>query len=256
MIENDDDDDALSPRLRALLHDGAAGPQVPPGVSDRLLGKVLLSVGAATAVGASTAAATTAATTTTTAATTTASSSGLFSALGFKVAVGLAGVGVVIGGSVAVSQRSSSSSSPAVPVAALVSPVRVVPIVEDPVVVEAPAEPSPAPAVAAPRAQPRKVDVVPPRAAPVVAPTDEAALLERARRALAKNDADGALVAIAEHADRAPHGQLIEEREGLRVLALSRARRVEEAASLGAVFLRRFPDSLLADRVRAATEIR
>ncbi|MDP2339805.1 MAG: hypothetical protein Q8O67_02515 [Deltaproteobacteria bacterium] len=252
MNHDDDDDGLLSPRLRALLDEGSEGPALPAGTSDRLLARVLMSVGAATVMGASAAAATTTTAAATTAATTTTTataSSGLATALGFKIAVGLASVGAVIGGGVMLSK--STTTKPAAVVT--LPPVRV-PVAAAPVIVEEPAlelvlDPLP---VSKPAA--KKIDVV--IEAPKLSATEEAALLERARAALSRADTAAAFAAIAEHAARAPRGQLVEEREGLRVLTLVRAGRSDEAARAGESFLRLFPDSLMAERVRAATVVR
>jgi hypothetical protein len=73
----------------------------------------------------------------------------------------------------------------------------------------------------------------------------ERAIIERARSALARGDAQGALVSIAEHEREFPRGQLVEEREALAVQALVTAGRAQEAAARGAHFRKAFPNSLL-----------
>jgi hypothetical protein len=73
----------------------------------------------------------------------------------------------------------------------------------------------------------------------------ERALIERARSALARGDAPGALLAIAQHQHDFPAGQLSEEREALAVQALVAAGRTQEASQRGARFRSTFPNSLL-----------
>jgi hypothetical protein len=69
---------------------------------------------------------------------------------------------------------------------------------------------------------------------------DEAALLRRARDALAAGNLDGARNALAEHRRRAPSGALAEDREALRVLVSCRGDRDAEKA---ARFAQRWPGS-------------
>lgn len=73
----------------------------------------------------------------------------------------------------------------------------------------------------------------------------ERALIDRARSAVARGDGAAALAAIEQHGRRFPRGQLIQERESLRVLALITAGRHGEARAAGAEFRRRFGDGLL-----------
>lgn len=77
----------------------------------------------------------------------------------------------------------------------------------------------------------------------------ELALLRRARRALADGDTSAALVALREHQERFPDGALAAEREGTRALVLCARGGSSEPAR---VFLRDYPRSPLAARVRAA----
>lgn len=90
-----------------------------------------------------------------------------------------------------------------------------------------------------------------PASAPVRTPEERASrlreersLLEGARRALAGGSVAPALTAIAEHEARFADGALVEEREALRVQALVRAERAEEARAALARFKARFPSSL------------
>jgi hypothetical protein len=71
----------------------------------------------------------------------------------------------------------------------------------------------------------------------------ERRLLEDARRALASSPSD-ALRAIDAHGRSHPRGQLIEEREALRIRALAAAHRTDEAQRRGLEFRKRFPTSL------------
>lgn len=133
------------------------------------------------------------------------------------------------------------------------APVVVAPKVEVPVAVEAP-PPTPPPSVEV------KAPVV--RVAPVakVAPAlsaDEAlgverSLIDQARTALGRSNAAGALEALQRHAAQFPHGQLVEERDALEVVALSAAGRGDEAKAKAEAFRRVHPSSLLQPAVDAA----
>jgi len=74
---------------------------------------------------------------------------------------------------------------------------------------------------------------------------DELRLLREARAAVARQDFEAALVPIAEHARRFRNGRLAEEREALRVKALSGLGRTEEARHAADSFEARFPRSVL-----------
>jgi hypothetical protein len=82
--------------------------------------------------------------------------------------------------------------------------------------------------------------------------TLELELLQPARAALARADFASALAAIATHDRRFPNGQLAEEREALRVLALSGAHQSEDARRAATAFRKRFPRSLLLTRMNDA----
>jgi hypothetical protein len=66
-----------------------------------------------------------------------------------------------------------------------------------------------------------------------------------ARAAVARQDFAAALVPIGEHARRFKGGRLTEEREALRVKALSGLGRTEEARHAANAFETRFPNSVL-----------
>jgi hypothetical protein len=72
----------------------------------------------------------------------------------------------------------------------------------------------------------------------------ERTLLDRARSALARGDASGALTAAGEHEQRFPEGVLVEEREAVAIRALILGGRRAEATQRAATFRRRFSRSL------------
>jgi TolA-binding protein len=74
-------------------------------------------------------------------------------------------------------------------------------------------------------------------------------ILQAARSAVALGDLAAALDAIAAHERRYPDGQLTEEREALRILALAGLRRMDDARGAAAAFRKRFPDSVLLRRM-------
>jgi len=74
---------------------------------------------------------------------------------------------------------------------------------------------------------------------------DELRLLREARAAVARRDFAVALEPIGEHARRFRSGRLVEEREALRVKALSGLGRAEEARRAAEAFRARFPRSVL-----------
>jgi hypothetical protein len=80
--------------------------------------------------------------------------------------------------------------------------------------------------------------------------TNERSLLGAARSAVADGDFAEALVPIGEHARRFESGLLAEEREALRVKALSGLGQAEEARRVAAAFEQRFPNSVLRRSVR------
>ena len=262
MINDDDLDDALSPGLRSLLDDGAAGPAMSAEARDRLLSRVLLSVTAATVVASVPASASIATTTTAASATTTASATasattaGLASALGFKISLAVLGAVAVVG----VGSLVTPSLAPAALVAPVVAPAvtaSVTASVGEPMLapvlapVSAPVSaPAPPVFVAAPPTKKASPTTSSPAA---VSATWEVEQLEAARLALSRGDAVGALRVLQEHAAQAPASGMAEERQALQVLSLARAGRLEEARSLSLAFAALYPDSLFLDRVRAAT---
>jgi outer membrane protein assembly factor BamD (BamD/ComL family) len=81
---------------------------------------------------------------------------------------------------------------------------------------------------------------------------EELAILVRAHAAFRAHDLDATLAALDEHARRFPHGVLAEERSSQRVLALCAAGRSTEARAAAERFLRDYPESPMASRVRGA----
>jgi hypothetical protein len=121
-------------------------------------------------------------------------------------------------------------------------PAAVAPVVE--VVGRVTAASQPAGAVADPIATPAPVLEAPVSSAAATARA-ELRLLQQARFAVARGDFAAALSPIAEHTRRFKNGRLAEEREALRVKALSGLHRTEEARRAAAAFRARFPRSVL-----------
>ena len=78
----------------------------------------------------------------------------------------------------------------------------------------------------------------------------ELSLLQRARRALNRNDARLALGIVQSLDERFPNGVLMEERSATRILSLCQLERTEEARDQGHRFLAAHPRSVYAERVR------
>jgi type IV secretory pathway VirB10-like protein len=130
----------------------------------------------------------------------------------------------------------------------------------------APLEPAVAPVVEPPPAEstapvvrPRSVPVSPPSAADGAAPEKaadavraEAALVERAHRALDDDDFDTVIALAGEHTRRFAEGVLALEVGALRALALCGAGRREQGRGEAIVFLRDHPRAPYRDRIRRA----
>ena len=82
----------------------------------------------------------------------------------------------------------------------------------------------------------------------------EVLLIAEAHRALQAGNASDSLVLLDEHARRFPTGAMAEERDAARVAALCALGRVVEGRTAAAAFLRDFPGSPHASRVRASCE--
>lgn len=83
---------------------------------------------------------------------------------------------------------------------------------------------------------------------------EEQALVDAARAALARQRPEDALEAVERHSRVFPRGELTEEREGLRVMALVRLGRNDEASRLASAFERRYPRSPLLPVLRSVLE--
>jgi hypothetical protein len=108
----------------------------------------------------------------------------------------------------------------------------------------------PAPAAPAPPVTEAPSSAPPPatraaHASPAVPGPEELRLLQQARSAVLRRDFAGALTPIGEHARRFRDGRLAEEREALRVKALSGLGRSEAARHAADAFEARFPRSVL-----------
>jgi hypothetical protein len=80
----------------------------------------------------------------------------------------------------------------------------------------------------------------------------ESAILDIARAAIARGEADHALAAVDRHASAFPHGMLREEREALGVKALVLAGRGDQARAREARFRARYPESLFLPALESA----
>ncbi len=78
----------------------------------------------------------------------------------------------------------------------------------------------------------------------------ELGALDEVRRALAHGDPGGALSLLDSYAKAYPHGRLVLEAEVLRIDALARAGQTDLAKKRAEAFLKRYPKSVLASRVR------
>lgn len=145
-------------------------------------------------------------------------------------------------------RRAATSDAPAASIGHAVPATSARPLVPAPPATEAPAITAPsatqapaiavAPALPAPAARTLR--------APQVEPgPDELRLLRQARVAVARHDFAAALSPIAEHARRFKDGRLAEEREALRVRALSGLGRNADARHAADAFETRFPRSVL-----------
>jgi hypothetical protein len=114
------------------------------------------------------------------------------------------------------------------------------------------AEPEP-PVVPATEAEPRAAEPSRRSQAPAVADRlrAEVALMDRARAALERDDADALWRLTGEHARRFPDGALVEEREAWQAIAACRLGHARAAARAEA-FLRAHPRSAQADKLRRA----
>jgi hypothetical protein len=82
----------------------------------------------------------------------------------------------------------------------------------------------------------------------------ERIVLDGARASLVHHDAAAALAALRAHEQSFPRGQLLEERESMRVQALALARDFNAARATGDKFRRRFPHSMFLPAVERALD--
>ena len=106
-----------------------------------------------------------------------------------------------------------------------------------------------APVVASPPGSAQPADWEAPRGTSTIA--EERGLVERARAALVRRDGVSALIALREHAQKFPKGQLAEERDALEVQALAVAGHTEDARTKARMFDARHPGSIFAPQIDA-----
>ena len=82
--------------------------------------------------------------------------------------------------------------------------------------------------------------------------TKERELLDVARASLSRGNSNDAIAAAERHAQRWPHGYLVEEREVIWIQALAASGRRSEANQRATFFRRTFPSSLLISAIDAA----
>jgi hypothetical protein len=142
-----------------------------------------------------------------------------------------------------------------------IAPAPVVEIAAPPIEPEVELTPRSELAVEAEPARARKPRATAPASPPVPESSKGVSKLERerelvsfAQKAIAGASYTRALDLLDEHARQFPHGAMAEDRDALRVVALCRAKRFEDAERRRAQFFRRWPKSLHASRVRGACD--
>jgi hypothetical protein len=120
-----------------------------------------------------------------------------------------------------------------------------------PVPAEAPAPP-PMPVPAPPQVAPPKSKAAEPKAGVDELLARERELIDTARSALLRSNADGALTALQQHAAQFPAGRLVEERESLWVQVLVARGELDPARARARDFHAKFPRRLLGPTVDAA----
>lgn len=157
-----------------------------------------------------------------------------------------AGVSVAVGVlALALSRRPAPAPTPVTAAPAVVVPAAAPPPAPIPPPTPAAVEPSPAAVVPAPT--PRR-----PAASAEDPMLAELRAVQTAQRALSRHDGPAALRTLAALDRTHPRGNLREERDALRVLAMCAAGRVDDARAAAAVFLSRHPGSPQAARVQGA----
>jgi hypothetical protein len=239
----------MSPEVRALLNRAKAEGAPDDGAVIRVRGTLLRRVGVATVTSG-------ALITSTRAAAAVKWLPGVA-----KVVAGLSIMGAMAAGTRIYVERSQAVSvlHPSIPTRTLAAPkpsASVVPLPQEPPAPLAAASPAPSEQLREP-VRPKRAPIpaapqdVAPQAVPTQSVPDLGGDIERlraAQKALAAGDAKRALAA-AENVN--PQGPLREEREGLRALSAC-AMAAPEMRQVASDFIRRFPDSPLALRVRAA----
>ncbi len=216
--------------LRSAKHD-----QPSSGAKD----KTLVALGVAGGVGAAV-----------TATSSTAAALGIAKWIGAGIAIGL-----ITAGSAGLLQPPAEAPAPPASARHVAPPIRAR-------IASAPREEAPREASPPDPSPSSSAEVVPARSAPRVEPSasakaerpslaEEVALLDRAREAVAAGDAGRALTALDEHTRRFPGGALGQEALVLRIEALSMRGDRAAATRLGESFLKSFPQSPLAPRVRS-----
>lgn len=105
---------------------------------------------------------------------------------------------------------------------------------------------------AAPTAAPRPTGTAAATTDPKSDLARERELIDAARAGVARGHADAALSAVSRHEREFPQGQLREEREGLRILALAAQGRTAEARTFAARFRKSYPQSVLLPQIDTA----
>ena len=103
-----------------------------------------------------------------------------------------------------------------------------------------------------PRGEPKTGPEAEPAGSTVAALGEESRLIRDARRALREGDAATALQRMIEHQERFRDGQLVQERQALRIIALCKLDRVEQARREATMFTSRWPSSPHGARIRAS----
>ncbi len=174
-------------------------------------------------------------------ATTVALSHGAWTTTAAKVLVAMA----LGGGALATYEANHPSVPPhATPVAVQERAPQAKPVVVEPPDVVPP--PISAPEVASARSSPARASIANLR--------QEQRLLDAARDSIVRGEPEGALVPLASHAARFPRGSLAEERDALRIRALARLGRLDEARESFTRFRAAYPHSFLLDGAAADVE--
>ncbi len=222
---------------------------------ERILGRVLVTVGAGAATTAALAAASGTAKAAATVGGTTAAgasaASAATSALSVKVVVGVAALAFAAGtGTGVVIQR--AATPPAVPVApapSVTAPAPEPTLIANSRSITPTASASDSAIPTAPPALPTSLSVPPPTAAPSGTAADadlaaERSLIDRARSALARGDVPACLDATSAHAKRFPAGRLGEERELIAIQALAKDGQIAVARARANRFRKSYPKSM------------